>query len=529
MPKVCAFASAASRALSVDQTGEVTLWDTAKGKELRSFENIGCRFHRPVAISPDGRIIAAATYDDTESYSIHSTTILLVDATSGKTLRTLLGHTEGLTSLEFSPDGSALASCSEDYTLKLWSTGTGTLIRTYRGHLHDISRAAFFPDGSKVVSGSKDLSLKVWDTRRDALPRDEHDMILADQARLAELDRLEGYVEPLLTVRPKEMNFGIEDASFSPDGKSFISLSNYYPVTIRDSRSGEILASYEDYPKDQHPLSCAFAPDGKRALCSGRDGSVKVWDISTGKTQLTIPAHTSYVPDAVFSPDGTRIVSVSWDKTAAIWDSGTGKEIARLEGLGRVFVNQCVLVPGRDAIAISSDDRTVRLFDATDGSPVQMLRDPQKPEYLAVSPDGRFLYTACPSDSVQSIWDLDTGKRTRFLGLPSCIRKPLRTLFAVIGIDVRFNDWVHCAAYSPDGQWIATGSLDQAIRIRDAATGALRLKVRTRAGHAQSIEAISFSPDGKRLLTGSDDGSIKIWDFEQILATVPPTPRPPDH
>jgi WD40 repeat protein len=87
---------------------------------------------------------------------------------------------------------------------------------------------------------------------------------------------------------------------------------------------------------------------------------------------------------------------------------------------------------------------------------------------------------------------------------------------------------VHCAAFSPDGQWIATGSLDQAIRIRDAATGALRLKVRTRAGHAQSIEAISFSPDGKRLLTGSDDGSIKIWDFEQILATVPPPkPRPP--
>lgn len=518
---VCSFASKASRAITVDESG-ATLWDTSSGKELRSIRTVSCRFHRPVAISPDGRIIATAKYDDSSSWSIQSANILLIDASSGKPIRTLKGHTNSLTSFEFSPDGSVLASCSMDNTLKLWNTATGKLIRTYQGHNHDVCRAAFFPDGSKVVSASEDLSLKIWDARRGAIPPEELAIILVAQAHLAEIDRQEGYVEPILTIPPTGMKFGIEDCSFSPDGRSLISLSSFSPITIRDSERGKVLSAYNNFPRDESPLSCAFAPDGKRALCTGRDGSVKIWNTSNGKTLLTIPAHSSYVEDAAFSQDGTRIVSTSWDHTAAIWDAMTGKEIVRLKGFGK-NLERCAFVPGRDAVVVTSEDETARVFNATDGTPIHVFHHESEPTYLAVSPDGRFLYTACPYEPIQAIWDLRTGKRTHYLGLPSCIREPIRTLCASIGLHGPINHYVHCAAYSPDGKWIATGSLHHAICILDAATGTLRLTVRTRAGHAGSIDSISFSPDGKRLLSGSEDGSLKIWDFQQILTTFPST------
>ncbi len=524
--KVCSFSSRASRALTVGEMS-ATLWDTSSGKELRSYSNVSCRLHRTAALSPDGRLIATAKHDDTSSWSIVSSTILLIDAASGKPIHTLKGHRNGLRSFEFSPDGSVLASCSMDNHLKLWNLSKGTLIRTYQGHDHDVSRATFFPDGSKVVSASKDLSLKIWDARRDMLSPEERASIMATQARLAEVDRRQGYIEPVLTIPPTDSKFGIDDCSFSPDGKTLMALSDFAPITIRDSRSGKVRFTYKDFPSDASPLSCAFAPDGKRALCTGRDGSVKIWNISSGKTLLKIPAHSSYVMDAAFSPDGTRIVSASWDKTAAIWNATTGKKIARLKGFSD-DLERCVFIPGKDAVVISSKDNTARMFNASDGTPMVTFHHNGEPTYLAASPDGRSLFTACRFEPVQSIWNLETGKRTRRLGPPSWIHDPLRSLGSMIGVKGPSHHYVHCVAYSPDGRWIATGTLHHDIRILDAATGSLRLTVRTRAGHSESIDAISFSPDCKRLLTGSGDGSLKIWDFQQILATIPPGSRLPD-
>lgn len=525
--KVCSFSSRVSRALTVGETS-ATLWDTSSGKELRSYSNVSCRLHRTAALSPDGRLIATTKHDDTSSWSIVSSTILLLDAASGKPIRTLRGHGNSLRSFEFSPDGSVLASCSMDNHLKLWNLSKGTLIRTYQGHLHDVCRATFFPDGSKVVSASKDLSLKVWDARRDSMPPSEHASIMATQALLAEVDRQQGYIEPVLTIPPTGSKFGIEDCSFSPDGQTLMALSDFTPITIRDSRSGKVRFTYKDFPSDSPPLSCAFAPDGKRALCTGRDGSVKIWNLSSGKTLLKIPAHSSYVMDAAFSPDGTRIVSASWDKTAALWNASTGKEIARLKGFNG-DLERCVFVAGKDAVVISSADNTARMFNASDGTPIFSFRHEEEPTYLAASPDGRSLFTACRFEPVQSIWNLETGKRTRRLGPPSWSHEPLRSLGSMIGVKGPINLRVHCTAYSPDGRWIATGTLTHDICILDAATGSLRLTIRTRAGHSESIDAISFSPDGKRLLTGSGDGSLKIWDFQQIQASIPPGHRPPDH
>ena len=81
-------------------------------------------------------------------------TVRLWDVQTGEQLRTLEGHTDGVTSVAFSPDGNTLASGSDDNTVRLWDVQTGEQLRTLEGHTGSVNSVAFSPDGSTLASGS---------------------------------------------------------------------------------------------------------------------------------------------------------------------------------------------------------------------------------------------------------------------------------------------------------------------------------------------------------------------------------------
>jgi WD40 repeat protein/serine/threonine protein kinase len=276
--------------------------------------------------------------------------------------------------------------------------------------------------------------------------------------------------------------------TFSPDGTRLASASSDGTVMIWDATTGREIRTLKVHLELGHYRQClstAFSPDGRRLASGGSDGTVRVWDATTGQETLTLRAHDNFCWSATFSPDGTRLAS-----GGSVWDTTTGQEIIALwktkGGGGTVLFS-----PDGTRLASLEGDGTVWVWDATTARKALLkIRTGHTGWVLGVafSPDWTRLATA-GLDRTVKVFDATTGREALTL--------------------TGHTGGVFGAAFSPDGTRLATYSQDQSVKIWDAATGK---EVGTLKGHTHQVRSVAFSPDGTRLASASWDGTVKIWD-----------------
>jgi WD40 repeat protein/tRNA A-37 threonylcarbamoyl transferase component Bud32 len=433
-----------------------------------------------VAFSSDGQRLASASWDRT---------VRVWDAHTGEEVLVLKGHPDPIRCVAFSPDGQRLASGSDGGTVRVWDTHTGQPILTLQAHTRYVICVAFSPDGQRLASSGRDQTIRIWDARtgKEALTLKGHTGLVASLA-------------------------------FSLDGQCLASAAYDRTVRVWDAHTGQ-----EVHTLEGHTLpvtSVAFSPDGQRLASSGRDQTVRVWDAGTGHEVLTLQGHTSNVRGVAFSPDGQRLVSASNDGTVRIWDARTGQQARTLKGhTGSVW--DLAFRPEGLRLASALEDGTVRVWEAR--SDLTLKGHTDAVCSLVFSPDGQRLAGAS-RDQTAKVWDARTGEEVLTLREHGVLQDLAASTVGLLGsplgpgpllgaaaLDPRraLADSFNWAAFSPDGQRLATGSRGRTVRVWDAHTGQAILSLQ---GHTSFVECVAFSPDGQRLASASLDQTVRIWD-----------------
>jgi WD40 repeat protein len=276
-------------------------------------------------------------------------------------------------------------------------------------------------------------------------------------------------------------------------------------IRVWDLQSGAILRYLE--ADDRFLTGIAISPDGLRALSVDDDGFAILWDLQTGEQIRQIdngPGEGGFA-GIVFHPDGRSALTATTNWVLKLWDLDSGEVIQSFEG-HEEWVNSLAFSPDGEKAYSTSVDGTVRVWNVATGEQLAVYQPFADgfPHSLAVSPDGTQLLVGkdspdasqfTPYDGVIALLDASTGERLRYLeGHTGPVGGTL--------------------AFSPDGRYALSGSLDQTVRLWEVNTGT---QLAVFSDHASDIGQVAFSPDGLTGYSTALDGVLRARDLREII------------
>ncbi len=462
--------------------GQVCLWDLGTGQlRLALPQQLGRM--RAIALNPAGNCIATVSENHT---------ITLWNGETGQQRLTLRGHGAAVKALQFHGTEPWLISAAYDDTVRVWDVDTGQCVKVLMSpgsQRLDVMAVA----GDRLMVGSKDQTLQFWDLSTGQCGRS-----------------LQGFV------------CGTKALVFADQGKTLLSsgLDHYiwqWNLADLDSSRSKPQAAPQFW-KQHHSNVWALAispdaPQRRRLLASGDyNGVVTLWDVADQYPLRTWTAHSDMIRAIAFSPHQPWVATASADALIKIWDTGTGECRHTLRG-HRGMVQALAFLPQGDHLVSGGNDGTIRIWHGLTGILLNTWRVSEAADAiqtLALHPTHPHVVTG-DSRGIIKLWNWETG---------DCL-----------AITPGHRNLIWSVAISSDGQWIASGSQDQTLRLwqlspKTHQPSTSLINVAT-FSHEMAVGAVAFDPTGGKIVGGCLNETLHIYNVAtQRRDRILTIPRP---
>jgi eukaryotic-like serine/threonine-protein kinase len=354
-------------------TGAVHLWHLAVTREVAVLDHPS----QPHAVefTKDGKALVVAEDRAVRVWNLQGS----------QEKRVLAGHSAGIPSLAFSPDGRRLASAGKDGTVKLWDSGSGSIVRTLTGFRGPVQTLAFSPDGRLLATGDWGGAIRVWEvaTGRE-LAAPEH-----------------------------PLGNDVWGLAFSPNGRYFAACGDPGGVALWRLRAGEPRLAWQRPFRlaEGTILGLLFSPDS-RLLAWPDAGGLRLWDLEGGRPATTaLPAALGTVYNLAFRAGDRELVVIGQSLVPEVWDLTTGRRAFALTatpvGSGTALTGRAAITLSADGIWLAQGGPAVRVWDLQRRELLFALpKERSLPWSFAWSPDRRLLAVGT-SDGELAIWDVE--------------------------------------------------------------------------------------------------------------------------
>jgi WD40 repeat protein/cytochrome c-type biogenesis protein CcmH/NrfG len=457
-------------------------------------------FYVPVALSPDGRLLAAG--------GRHRSAVQIFFLNENKPGLHLTGHRAGVRGLSFSPNGRFLATCSDDHSARLWDVRTGREYLSLLGHTAPVTAVAFSLDGTLVATASNDQSARLWDARTG-------ESLMTLRPRLGPLSGVAFSPDGThLAVANKAVALfelaGIQERRRLAGHPSYVWGLAFHPlrpllatggdndraVLFWDLKTGRLAA----VRRSQQVGALAYSPDGELLAVGGRSRTagtvppIELHNLTTGQRR-SLRGHAGHVVCLAFDPAGKRLAAAGSGGPVVLWDVGSGDLLREWDNAGGGYLRLAFLDQGRRLLTGTKDGRVV-ILDVEGGQVVRAARMPAPLRQVAPSPRG---------DRAAVL----TGDGTlRLLSLPG-----LQETASV----PKAHPAGDLLAISPDGLLLASGGLGRDVHLWDART--LR-KLYSLPPQNSTLHNLAFDPKGNYLAMAGAESLVTLVNVGLLRAQL---------